>query len=1258
MLLILGGLIALLWRVNLPKRLRNRQRWAPVGAFIYGAGLIWAFLKFFEAIDQVAGPVLGTFSAILRADGWNRPAASALLYNLIAVLIFCLIKIAGNLVARRRALNEKSKRKRRFVFHRQHPDQGLLIRPEWVMPGMLFRRLGWFAVLPLFTLLVLAATLWDLPLSTLMLPVPALLVLFEIGWFLDGPRADEALEAFGGSDVAGEKSVDYDSLWQMYQEIWPQRVLAAARRPLLPRVPEHQIAYRRTPEADETLHEVESIWNGLLQRGEHLDAAQFDLLSDIRRGQDVLINSVVYEDAASALFAALHLLMIDGRRVLVLVEPDRRASPGRQEDVADWLRRALARHFGEEMSWQIETLSSYRRAHADPNVLVASAVDVLVIGAVEDPWFDGVDTVLVLHASNALLTHLPSVRALMQILRSRVPDLQVIAASDGRKGLESALRGLLTGNFHERALPGRMPDDVFVILWRLEGDASFELEAVHRGLLGGAPDYLGVEPVLALPAWQRGVEDILVVGQEDEPWDEYTEELAKDEVLRARRFQEIDAGRNAISWMVAPRDRAFLLIRDRDYNLIAALRKYLPLGRRLAFAHVVSPPYLLRDYFAGNIEFFLTAPLFAQALTPQLADTSPYATAFSLLERLVVTPMSEHDMLERLRRTQPEARHVEDELHALFHHVFDVDLVERSYLHTERRFEFDDEAGQFAEVVYFRLDPHVKQLDALKWLRRFSLIDEAGRTQGSLVADHLYQTLLPGQIHTLRTQENGTFEDKPYEVLSIDEETATVRMAHRPARKHVAYRPDLTIELTEAAYHENQRVQRGAVIVERSLGTGRFQVTTQGYFSFSQDLSLRDGAFAYRSMQPGEIPERTYRIGRMLRLRIRSSEPYEANERRAVARTLAVLLNESFLTFFPETHNLLHVAVREGRTDASSRDALAHVLPVFETSEGEESGAIELFLFEDAHADTGLVRAVFVEWEYLVEQLADCLNWMLAPPEKPESAWHKHLDDPLAYLRYGLADIPAALDLSATKRVLDALLLSQTQLAAQRHAFYSADRPSQLQPEPIATCDFCAKSLVEGETERLGDGRERCSDCGANAVDTPERLKEVYKEARKFLVGHFDIDLPKNIHVRFADSKEIAAAQGGTFMPTAGFDTRAVGLAVSGAPGRYTLLIENGQPYHLTLETCAHELTHIWQFRALDVERLFAEHGLLLIEGHALWVGLTALEEKGLAPAYIAAQKARNDVYGAGYRHLQKQLSENPYFSSPFDLLEDQFPKR
>jgi hypothetical protein len=180
--------------------------------------------------------------------------------------------------------------------------------------------------------------------------------------------------------------------------------------------------------------------------------------------------------------------------------------------------------------------------------------------------------------------------------------------------------------------------------------------------------------------------------------------------------------------------------------------------------------------------------------------------------------------------------------------------------------------------------------------------------------------------------------------------------------------------------------------------------------------------------------------------------------------------------------------------------------------------------------------------------------------------------------------------------------------------------------------------------------------CGETATDSEELLLDAYNEAREFLEDEIRVALPSDVEVILSDAHTVHGATDSDFVPTSSYDPRVRGLAIR-RNGELSILVENGQPYHMAVSTIAHELTHIWQFSRLDYRHMKAEEGRLLVEGHAMWAGLRSIQHLPEADRYIEEQSSRADVYGEGYRYICTLLEDNSEYSNPFNLLLEQYPR-
>ena len=638
---------------------------------------------------------------------------------------------------------------------------------------------------------------------------------------------------------------------------------------------------------------------------------------------------------------------------------------------------------------------------------------------------------------------------------------------------------------------------------------------------------------------------------------------------------------------------------------------------------------------------------------------SRFAVALTLLTRLLVRALPEGDILTELKEIFPKASNAPDQLTVLFREVFAIEVLRSALLQRHRHHRFDTVAGKFVEEITLQLDSRVLEQPGLSFLHRYTIVDSHHTTLGDISADHLFQTYLPAQIHTV----NG----RPYWIIRADAATRILHVEHDDDfAGEVQYRPEVRITLTrvheDLAYGGHTSQQRRAPwLIKLHLQEGDFTVCRPGYCLFMSGIDLQAAGHRYEPLSQEVAPPRSYRYGRLLTIELRRQDGGQVDNPARIAFTLAMLLNEAFCTLFPETHRFVYATTRLPE-DFFSTPELPKLFPHLEypAEEGNGDRLVRVVIVEDSQIDLGLMQCLFDDWQYVFMIIEDYLAWLLEEEPSPaREGWHHPDFDRQRFLKYGFPTIPVEFDLPGTLKLLRELGPYQvnTPCCQHRRQFYTQDASAAVATAANGAhrCDFCGGRLPSSEIERLQDGRERCLACKASAVDTVAELTQVFEEGREFLVQALGLTLRRGLQVSFADTQTLHRAAGSSFLPTHEYDPRTVGLAIRSGDS-FQIIIENGQPYHLTLATIVHELTHIWQYDNLNIDRLQAEHGRLLVEGLAVWAELTCLESRNLGANYRQQQAARDDDYGQGYRLVLEFLAEPGQGENPFVLLRRLYP--
>lgn len=251
------------------------------------------------------------------------------------------------------------------------------------------------------------------------------------------------------------------------------------------------------------------------------------------------------------------------------------------------------------------------------------------------------------------------------------------------------------------------------------------------------------------------------------------------------------------------------------------------------------------------------------------------------------------------------------------------------------------------------------------------------------------------------------------------------------------------------------------------------------------------------------------------------------------------------------------------------------------------------------------------------------------------------------YLTFGFEEVPSCLKLEETLEYLKKYGFHDSNLRRARKKTNDFDEGSDYDPNEPGThyCDFCGCVLKPGEYDVLKDGRERCPECGKEAVKTGRFFKKIYKETIKEMEEIFDIQIDCPIQVRMVNAKKVNE-HSGTYKPSPRSDGRILGYAESSKDG-YKIYLENGAPRWNTKTTLVHELTHIWQYCNWDGTKLQQHYPkndqrLITCEGMAVWAEiqyLISMGETERAIRYKRNREAEANEYGIG---MIKYLNRYP----------------
>jgi hypothetical protein len=826
-----------------------------------------------------------------------------------------------------------------------------------------------------------------------------------------------------------------------------------------------------------------------------------------------------------------------------------------------------------------------------------------------------------------------------------------------RRLVESSLRRILPvfgRESEERTLPHAGPGHAWWTIWTTRQGAEYAQPLEQHG-----DQYCGIEPVLANFAGQKGISQSLLERHPEVATTDHREAL-QSELGTLHIGQETDGG-----WMDSLPGTRFVgaaTHRDQCGNPWRLLQSSLAAGRQDVLLNIVTHHGLLTDYQIANAAFFAHQPL--EPISPMVVDRNAHGSLILLLLRMEGNNAFGLDALANALNAGGLHDHpdlpLKDLKKSLVRHGMEH-LSDSISVSTEWAPRITDQGVEFQRTAYIGFGGHDLNIDELDWLREFRVRDHAGTVYSRLRKDHVGQRYQPGKT--------CVFDEKTFRVDRIDWDAGEVFVTHDDTLPEFDYRDIRQLELMEAPGEhsalDTAKAETDGLIITAELHQLHFRVYPDGHFK------SRDHWATPPFRKTSESPWRDYRYGRIARLHFATQQGNLLSAGSAVA--LAQWLNEAARTLMPESWRyFLAVADIEDETypDASP---LSHIFPRLVGTQHRRYDH-SILVVEDSHADLGVPRAFLHQWEYLLDICSDHLTWLLeeATPEarvgQAMTVENTNLLMPAVnFLTYGYETADSKIDLAGLKDALSKIpTLQTTSNFTQRRRRALADETRMLIDQHATddeqACDFCGIHIDGPEHETFPDGRVRCPACSDFGIDLADQLPPLYQAARAYFKQTLGVEFAENIDIKLASPQELAGWTDSVFIPTSGFDARTLGVAKNRShtgsilgEARHTVLVESGFSPEETASTLVHELTHVWQYNMLDHEKMHAEYGALLFEGHAMWAEKDFLsrgarasripdcdqERLARAASIVENMIASDSEYGRGYRLLMSLMEED-----------------
>ena len=1010
------------------------------------------------------------------------------------------------------------------------------------------------------------------------------------------------------------KNRDFEKLWEAYVETFDNYV----------------VAWRRPNPFKDQVQEL------LLNK----DVTITHLMDSIRRdNKDCIIENIDLSDAFTKLEPFFTIVEKSGRYVLIALDIPMHFTYNCDTTYID----DIAEKMSEMMHKNVVVYTEEQTQDALHNSIIITPLSLLLRQKIDEKWLRKIGLITVVNISDKGVANIYECRRFSFLLESVNKDVQMIFITPDRKGMESSVANtwLTKVNIDEQKMR-QFP--IASQLYFIGYNAEEFRERYKKILSNNSPVtlYAGSEIApIALSTKLNGNDKVstpihyfeLAYSDAIEGKEELKRNISylKSQLLHVSDAEIQDNIINHFLPLVSiSEDQLLSVIYDQENNAPAEYLKWVHLGKTDNLTIVLSKPYLFRDYFNANHDYFVSAPF--QSLQPHLCK-SRVTLAIILFHLLQQSKIEEKDLREFLNRYYDEKeiisvpRLVQD----LFKKYFDINLTQN--IKTESSVYFDE--GQYQHKV----DYSIVLTDAIRlpYLDTITIKDNGGNVLFEILQDLVFQNFNTGHIHS--------FSGRPYRIGDYSEENKTLTVSTTDNSSNVIFYKPVQIVTVSGDREPIRDMDLGAIRWRHRITSEPLSIQLEGFetdlsvattqwYEFSK-YSLLGGDSTYRK---ATTPIRNYKKGKVLKVSFSYvHKPEYAKRKEDIRKGLQILLYESMQSLFPHHAQYLIVS-----SYGSGDSDLPWIFNQFICDDIEEPNTLSYFFIEDAHVDLGLIGALGNpdNIKYLFGFLYDYLTWLTedgtsASTEGYNEYRNRNGLDKTAFLKYGRDNLPSYFDID--------LLINFIRDIYGDDVFTHNHAGGRDKSDIYGFCDFCGARLKNDDMTRLEDGRMRCKECEKEAIDTDEQFQVLCEKAKELFRTQLGIDFNTIPHSgKLISAVELHKMGGKSFSITNGYDVRQlVGLACDSAYDEF--FVENGRKPQDTLGIICHEMTHIWQYNAPEFSTRLGDKNWM--EGLAVWTDLYLSEKFGVSDIEEKrkAWLLRDDEYGIGLKFIMEHCPEDPY---------------
>ena len=724
---------------------------------------------------------------------------------------------------------------------------------------------------------------------------------------------------------------------------------------------------------------LEMLWNQIkstgVQQSDYLQNALVQLLN----GRSINVRDHIQGEFLIYLAAYLNYHMSQGRTVLVLCSDTESA-----KNVCESIRQRMKLLNNIYSIWDIQTIEG---ANIDRpmSMLVCSCEDFLdnhIMTKRRDFTEDLFCTVIADGFELFTQEGVRIERLFSELYRAKRMEQYIIMTDEDNDGLRTTMerylkQEILPFNDDERKANSA------IMVW--SADSTCKLQRMLNIGNSRSP-HLGTALPIALIAAKFDLPQVYIIPDKHTASWTFRDAMAMSQ-QEVTRFLETSINLSSVirydmDEAMSQKDLAMILTYDNSYNIFNTVWNWLKYGPEGgSMLHIISPTYMLRDYFAANFDRLLLKNNEYDALIPVHLGMKRSQMEAILVE-MCSDGLTEAELFERAKSAGWKYDTVIDMLKDClnvvltkdeFHNVFECFHFEeeKSFVVKERRFRHETRVTLSDDNIRTRLQSN---------LQRACLVDKGDqRKELDILADNVTNYCLRDQVvpffgyyYRIRKMKNGRIYGEQCMPTDLPQ-----------------YYPVSTFVFDEASWEE-----KDACVDTASIDWNLFEVRAArriyGYWACNDGNALTDyEATKFNSIcdADGEPMVVVQDKCHVLEINIRKTDLDHKGEE--TATLAALMINEIAKTLFPRTwQNLFAMTafgpeenfyrtIREQIGHMAPEDIIRSSIPCAENARVQAEDVVTVYLLEFSSVEFGMVQSFYDNREKILSLLKEYLEWYL-----------------------------------------------------------------------------------------------------------------------------------------------------------------------------------------------------------------------------------------------------------------------------------------